>query len=99
MASEQLDKIVAGLVIGVPSALLAMLGAFAHYMSKDDPSIKTKQLVGAVLLSGFTGLLACALLLQLGLNPMLCACVASVIGSTGSKGYDWMVQKAQDSSK
>lgn len=94
--ADDLDKIVGALIVGVPSAILSMVGAGAYFMTKDDPAIKTKQFIGGVVLSGFTGGLTCAFLLQSGLHPEVAAVAGSVIGSTGIKGYEWLLQKSKN---
>lgn len=94
--NPDLDRILAVLVVGIPSAILSMLGAAAYFLTKDDPAIKTKQFIGGVILSGFTGGLACAFLLQSGIHPELAAVSASAIGSAGIKGYEWLLQRTKD---
>lgn len=96
MSNQDLDRIVAVLIVGIPSAILSMIGAGAYFMTKDDPAIKTKQFIGGIVLSGFTGGLTCALLLQSGLHPEVAAVVGSVIGSTGIKGYEWLLQRSKN---
>lgn len=99
MANQELERILAGLSVGIPSAVMAMLGALGYQMTKDDPKINTKQLVGIMILAGFTGGITCAFLMQTGLHPELAAVTASAIGSGGVKGYEWLLKRVSQSGK
>jgi uncharacterized membrane protein (DUF441 family) len=99
MANHELDRIMAGLSVGVPSAIMAMLGALGYHLTKDDPQINTKQLVGIMILAGFTGGITCGFLMQTGLHPELAAVTASAIGSGGVKGYEWLLKRASHNGK
>lgn len=95
--SDELQRIVDAVASAVPSACFAALGWIAHHLALGKARMSWRKFLGGVMLAGFTGGATCALLLQSGIHPELAAIIASVIGSNGSRGYEWLVQRSKDS--
>lgn len=96
MSHENLDKVLETALAAVPSAIAAGVGFLAWQMTKDDPTMNTKRIVGAILLSSFTGGALCILLMESGLHAPLAAVISTAIGSSGVKGYELLLQKARN---
>ena len=96
MPNENFDHAFSSWISAMPAVCGAILGWVGHSMVKDDPAMNTKRFVGGVMLSAFTGGCACILLQSMGFPPPLAAVLASAIGSTGVKGYEWLIIKAKD---
>lgn len=96
MPHDQIDKALGTWIAGVPAACMAALGWIGFHLSKDDPKMNTKQFVGGVILASFTGGITCILLENTGLHPEIAAVIASAVGSSGIKGYEWLIQRAKN---
>lgn len=97
MNNEQFSHAFDTWIGALPAVCGAVLGWVGHAMVKDDPTMNTKRFVGGVMLSAFTGGCACILLQSMGFPPPLSAVLASAIGSSGIKGYEWLIQRSRSS--
>ena len=87
-----LDKIYdASSNLGFVVGAMSILGYVAHTLSADDPKINTKRFVGGIMLSGFVGWAAAQVLTFTGMDVNLAAPLASVIGASGNKGFEWLI--------
>ena len=97
MPQTELSKATQLLIEAAPSATGAILGFIGHALVKDDPRMNKKRFVGGVMLSAFTGGCVCIILEQMGFPPPVASVVASAIGSSGIKGYEWLLQHSKES--
>lgn len=98
MPTPEIDKQWDIWIAAVPTGIMAALGWIGFHLSKDDPKINTAKFVGGILLSSFTGGAICILLQETGLHANISAVVAAAIGSSGIKGYEWLVARAENAS-
>lgn len=70
---------------------MSILGYVAHALSVDDPKINTSRFIGGVMLSAFVGWCTVQCLLFTGIDANLAAPLASVIGASGNKGFEWLI--------
>lgn len=96
MPHEDANRIFEVWITALPAACGAVLGWVGHNLVKDDPNMNTKKFAGGVMLAAFTGGCVCLLLENMGFPSPMASVIASAIGSSGIKGYEWLVQKSQD---
>lgn len=73
---------------------MSILGYVAHTLSVNDPAMNKTRLTGGILLSGFVGWTASQILLFTGIEVNLVVPLASVIGASGNKGFEWLLDWA-----
>lgn len=96
----ELDKILsASESLGLSVGVMSILGWLGHTLTIDDPAMNTKKLVGGILLSGFVGYMGVKFMLFTGMHAELAAPIAAVIGSSGSKGFEWLLHKVKQSQR
>lgn len=98
MPTPEFDKQWQVWIAAIPTAIMAALGWIGFHLSKDDPKLNTAKFVGGVVLSSFTGGAICILLQETGIHPNVASVVAAAVGSSGIKGYEWLVSRAENAS-
>lgn len=87
------DKDLDALFKLIPSILASAMGWLGYQLSKAQPGLSLRQWVGGVILSGFTGAMTFALLSHIGWDYWTASFISSAIGSSGLRGYEWIVDK------
>jgi hypothetical protein len=91
---SNLDKIIdASSNLGFSVGAMSILGYVAHTLSADDPKVNTKRFVGGILLSAFVGWASVQFLTFTGMDANLAAPIASVMGASGNKGFEWLIDR------
>lgn len=89
------QRLIEAAVIALPTAVLAAIGWLAHTLVTLRKIPNYPILVGGVLLSGFVAYAGCVLLIALGLDPLLAAPIASIVGASGKEGFAYFLAKAK----
>lgn len=83
-----------------PPALMAAIGWFAHTLATAKKIPEAHRLVGGVMLAGFVGWVGVVILTHtFSIPPDLAAAIASIIGSSGGKGYRYLKEISTPRSK
>ncbi len=76
-------------------AILGALGYLGLQLTKDDPNINHKKLVGGMLVAGVVGYCLGNILPDYGLSPSAAGALAGMIGAQGPAGLEWFSSKVR----
>lgn len=98
MSHDEASRVFRLWLEALPAGCGAVLGWVGYNLVKEDPKMNTRKFAGGVMLAAFTGGCICLLLESMNFPSTLASVIASAIGSSGIKGYEWLLQRSKDTS-